>query len=206
MNNYLQRLGLTAWRKKSALLVAVGLLSLIIFGLQYVKVNEKSLIGDGGDDNPTRIIADTLIQIDNIKFVSSNRAQQLLVDAAAGRRHNNAVENFEEPSRDEIIERRRQSDDVLSGGDNLLELEHQLGIPYVNIDQSKRPYVPPRRLVHFDLKGAPPLVSYLAKIFPMIRNMGATGILLGDKHFLFYEIVIKLCNRVRIRIRGYVPL
>nr|CAD7447511.1 unnamed protein product [Timema bartmani] len=34
------------------------------------------------------------------------------------------------------------------------------------------------RLVHLDLKGAPPKVSYLKRLFPLIRQMGATGILL----------------------------
>lgn len=34
------------------------------------------------------------------------------------------------------------------------------------------------RLVHLDLKGAPPRVSYYEDFFPLIRNLGATGILM----------------------------
>lgn len=60
-----------------------------------------------------------------------------------------------------------------------LETEQQLGIPYVNLD-AKNPYIPKKRIVHFDLKGAPPLVSYFKQIFPLIKNLGATGILLGQ--------------------------
>ncbi|XP_043484727.1 hexosaminidase D-like [Leptopilina heterotoma] len=34
------------------------------------------------------------------------------------------------------------------------------------------------RLVHIDLKGAPPRVSYFEKLFPLLRSWGATGLLL----------------------------
>ncbi|PSN36468.1 hypothetical protein C0J52_20603 [Blattella germanica] len=34
------------------------------------------------------------------------------------------------------------------------------------------------RMVHLDLKGAPPRVSYYEDFFPLIRNLGATGILI----------------------------
>ena len=40
------------------------------------------------------------------------------------------------------------------------------------------PYTPTLRLVHFDLKGAPPKVSYFKSIFPLLKQAGATGILL----------------------------
>ncbi|KAJ7404411.1 Hexosaminidase D [Willisornis vidua] len=35
-----------------------------------------------------------------------------------------------------------------------------------------------RRLVHLDLKGAPPRVAYLGQVLPLCRAMGATGLLL----------------------------
>lgn len=39
-------------------------------------------------------------------------------------------------------------------------------------------YIPPQRLIHLDLKGAPPKVSYLKKVLTLSREMGATGVLL----------------------------
>ncbi|XP_046658551.1 hexosaminidase D-like [Homalodisca vitripennis] len=39
-------------------------------------------------------------------------------------------------------------------------------------------YVPPQRLVHLDLKGAPPKVPYLKRLLTLSREMGATGVLL----------------------------
>lgn len=40
------------------------------------------------------------------------------------------------------------------------------------------PYIPRQRIVHLDMKGAPPKVAYLRKLFPMLKELGATGILL----------------------------
>lgn len=54
---------------------------------------------------------------------------------------------------------------------------YQMGIPFVNLD-AKYPYVPAHRLIHLDLKGAPPKVSFLKKLFPLIRKLGGTGVLL----------------------------
>ncbi|XP_075222877.1 hexosaminidase D-like isoform X2 [Lycorma delicatula] len=48
---------------------------------------------------------------------------------------------------------------------------------FINLD-IKTPYVPPQRLLHLDLKGAPPLVSYLKRILSLAKELGATGVLL----------------------------
>lgn len=44
--------------------------------------------------------------------------------------------------------------------------------------QTGSTFIPPIRLVHFDLKGAPPKVSYFKQIFPLLKKAGANGILL----------------------------
>nr|AJO25051.1 beta-N-acetylhexosaminidase [Nilaparvata lugens] len=43
---------------------------------------------------------------------------------------------------------------------------------------SRSIYVPGQRLMHFDLKGAPPRVSYLKRMMPLAKELGATGVLI----------------------------
>ena len=43
---------------------------------------------------------------------------------------------------------------------------------------SQEPYIPEHRIVHFDLKGAPPSISYMKKVVSMSKRLGATGVLI----------------------------
>ncbi|QQP50186.1 Hexosaminidase Dlike [Caligus rogercresseyi] len=47
-----------------------------------------------------------------------------------------------------------------------------------NRERSSLRFIPQERVVHFDLKGSPPKVSYLKYVLPLIREAGATAILL----------------------------
>lgn len=76
---------------------------------------------------------------------------------------------------DEIIEKRNF---ILEDNKIIRNVDRLLGVPYVNLNLDN-PYIPKQRIVHIDLKGAPMQIGYYKKVFPMIKNMGATGILLG---------------------------
>ena len=48
-------------------------------------------------------------------------------------------------------------------------------IPVISPDGQR--YIPRQRVVHLDLKGAPPLMSYLKSILPLLKEAGATALL-----------------------------
>lgn len=59
--------------------------------------------------------------------------------------------------------------------------EHELqrmGVPIVPGIGRGGQSPPSQRLVHLDLKGAPPKISYLKRLLPIFKSLGATGLLL----------------------------
>ena len=55
----------------------------------------------------------------------------------------------------------------------------QLGLPRAKMESSNTPvYVPHHRIVHLDLKGAPPSIAYLKRVIGLSARLGATGVLL----------------------------
>lgn len=75
------------------------------------------------------------------------------------------------------------------------ELSHSLSLSHDEIHEAKlsagEPFVPKRRLVHFDLKGAPPKMEYLLKLIPMFVKLGATGLLVEYEDMFPYEGILE---------------
>ena len=74
-----------------------------------------------------------------------------------------------------------QLDTNLTTQDNNPALKLDNEIDWSNREQTTTPsvpYIPPHRLVHLDLKGAPPSIAYLKKILSLSHEVGATGVLL----------------------------
>lgn len=91
------------------------------------------------------------------------------------------MENFAILSRDELT-RRKANDEIKLSADKQAQYEHHLkkmGVPViVGLGPTNRHPAPLQRLVHFDLKGAPLKISYFLKILPILKSLGATGILI----------------------------
>lgn len=164
MNSYVHHVGFTAWRKKSALLLATGLFLLIVFSLEYTKLDDRPFFKHY--EHP-RAVLDAQSN-SNIKFMNSGKKS---IDNVKTNAFTDHPRSFNINNQDEILMKRTM--------DNM-EIEQQLGIPYVNLD-SVHPFVPKKRIVHLDFKGAPPLIGFLRKFFAFVRNLGATGVLLGKQ-------------------------
>lgn len=177
MKNYMQHVGLTAWRKKSSLLLAVALVAIILFGLHYTQSEEDNKIEQNDEDKPPAGVVQALIQNSNsVKFVDSQEKNKL---------QSTDTTVSESTSKNNVMSEKATYRSVYQ---EVYETEQQLGIPFVNLDL-KNPYIPKKRIVHLDLKGAPPRIGFLKKFLPMIKNMGATGILLGKKFSYFYKTI-----------------
>jgi hypothetical protein len=141
-----------------------------------------NMLEDGPDDMKQSVIGE------NVKFVQAEGKEALVTasrvdtDDVMSSKHQPVLSMVripaEQPAREEVAVR-KASVQQLSGEVQRAVVEmstpglqqvlqynsydqqglYQMGIPYVNLDP-RRPYVPEQRLVHLDLKGAPPKVSF----------------------------------------------
>ncbi|XP_073826444.1 hexosaminidase D-like isoform X3 [Musca autumnalis] len=91
---------------------------------------------------------------------------------------------------DEIQNQMENEAQMLSSAERQTQYEHELqrmGIPVVagiGPDGAKPPH---ERLVHFDLKGAPPKISFLKQLLPVMKTLGATGLLIEYEDMFPFE-------------------
>ncbi|KAH8338967.1 hypothetical protein KR074_010000, partial [Drosophila pseudoananassae] len=87
-----------------------------------------------------------------------------------------------------------EDDRMLSSAERQTQYEHELqrmGVPVVAGIGPDGPRAPTDRLVHLDLKGAPPKLSFLKQLLPMLRALGATGLLIEYEDMFPYSGVLQ---------------
>ncbi|TDG39809.1 hypothetical protein AWZ03_013763 [Drosophila navojoa] len=83
-----------------------------------------------------------------------------------------------------------EDDRMLSSAERQTQYEHELqrmGVPVVAGIGPDGPRAPAERLVHLDLKGAPPKLSFLKQLLPVLRALGATGLLIEYEDMFPYS-------------------
>lgn len=150
--SYAGRLRLTVWRRKSTLLGAAMGVALLVLCLQY---NAAKEVVEVPPAPPPDQSVDIRSNPNSVQFVAN-----VPVTGAAIRMDTQPVQ---EPMDTALVD----------AGTNFLSNN----MLYSGFEQ-KINYIPPQRLIHLDLKGAPPKVSYLKRLFTLSREMGATGVLL----------------------------
>ncbi|XP_059486139.1 hexosaminidase D-like isoform X3 [Neocloeon triangulifer] len=186
------RLGLSAWRRRSTWLGLVLLFMLLLVCLQFYSGPGLFSPADQKVTIEHKLNKGNLIK-DGVEFLRSDRKSEISTPYFEDEM---VQKNFEEeqraannywngiPSRDDIYGRRQHQD-----ADDEFD---QMGIARVALNP-KNPYVPPHRLVHFDLKGAPPKASYLLQVLPIFKQQGATGVLLEwEDMFPFKDSMAKV--------------
>ncbi|KAL7034425.1 hypothetical protein ACKWTF_007961 [Chironomus riparius] len=159
--------------------------------LQKLGMNRK----DANSENEPILLKPTAINLQTLYAL--NRREKYFKDwnkILLDKDEKDRIDNFAIISRDDIV-RRKIADEMKLSANKQAEYEgylKKMGIPViVGLGPTNRHHTPPdERIVHFDLKGAPMKVSYILKILPMLKTLGATGILIEYEDTFPYSDIL----------------
>lgn len=77
MKNYMQHVGLTAWRKKSSLLLAAALVAIILFGLHYTQSEDAKMQANDSSKEPPALMQALIQNSNSVKFVDSEMKSRI---------------------------------------------------------------------------------------------------------------------------------
>lgn len=182
------------WRKKTSLLAVLALTVLLVVCLEYnltkeivevtVSRRQQPRIETSADD----VSGQQSQRMHSVQFVddSSDGEEPAVVDIVGRSRDGDAYYNPRTANVVDYRQRFKSSEvDYRFGSVDVAKVRSCLNWRTISRQSSnargvsfQTPYVPAHRIVHLDLKGAPPKISYLRQLFPFVKNLGATGVLL----------------------------
>ena len=152
-------------------------------GVKFIRTGDGSPKGRAKLPSAKPHIADSEIEYYKQKNRALYQARAKIAKAKASKhsfRHESGG-NLQ-PAADDNVEYNQEkvvNGELLGGGAPIYrENFNHNGNGQQSVGADRPLFIPQRRLVHLDLKGAPPKVNYLLKVLKLSAGLGATGVLL----------------------------
>lgn len=164
--HYSVRILSAIWRRKSALFCVLLIVLVLALCIQYNVTREM-------------LIRSEPFKLQQPISTSSAPPRKLLI-SDDDQRSSSADKESGNDIRFVLSNEPQQQQQQQPSVDNDLLSNYKASVPLA--DQSSLAsnvvYVPAQRLIHLDLKGAPPKVQFIKEFFKYVKNLGATGVLL----------------------------
>ncbi|KAI1287965.1 hypothetical protein HDE_09718 [Halotydeus destructor] len=186
--HFVQHTIMSVWRKKPLLLAVVMVFTVVVLAFQYHSVDGPdktmdnfALQPDNGGPRVEARFADSSYNQDSNQLKPPRRNLSAIGDKPLYMSDAEAAPRAQRPSLalGEPFEMGAIGNPGKMRAINSGQSSANLNPGVVPGQQlTKGGYIPGLRLVHFDLKGAPPKISYLKQVFPLLKAAGANGIIL----------------------------
>ncbi len=160
------------FRRKIIVLLTVFCLGLVAVSLNHYTTTNS----DNSDNNSANGLSASRSR--RLKTTTTTEDPEQEIRNAIRKHQQQKIQEYVRFKKPHIDENNHNSGDteVVTHKANNMALVEESTPPVITSDGSR--YIPHHRVFHLDLKGAPPKLSYIRELFPLIRDAGATAVLL----------------------------